>query len=51
MLSNYVAHYHEDRPHQGLANELIRGEPSRGGGEVVESERLGGLLRSYHRAA
>ena len=51
VLSNYVAHFHDERPHQGLGNELIHGEPSTGTGEVVETERLGGLLRSYHRAA
>ena len=47
----FVAHYHADRPHQGLGNELIDGAPSTGKGDIVETERLGGLLRSYHRAA
>ena len=51
VLREYVAHYHAERPHQGLGNELIRGEPRTGVGEVVETERLGGLLRSYRRAA
>ena len=51
VLRDYAAHYHTERPHQGLGNELIDGEPSRGTGEVVVHERLGGLLNSYQRAA
>jgi transposase InsO family protein len=52
-LREFVAHYHEERPHQGVGNELLRppagGQPR--GGEVVADERLGGLLRSYRYAA
>jgi transposase InsO family protein len=51
VLSSYVDHYHAERPHQGLGNELIAGEPSSGNGDVVSTERLGGLLRHYHRSA
>ena len=52
-LTEFVAHYHEDRPHQGLDNRLITPSiveqpPS---GMVVADERLGGLLRSYRRVA
>ena len=50
-LREYVAHHHNERPHQGLGNELIDGEPPNGVGGVVVHERLGGLLNSYHRAA
>jgi transposase InsO family protein len=50
-VREYVEHYNTERPHQGLGNELINGRPSTSAGEVVETERLGGLLRSYHRAA
>jgi hypothetical protein len=41
------------RLHQGLGNELVspRTIEGSGAGEVVETERLGGLLRSYQRAA
>jgi hypothetical protein len=39
------------RPHQGVGNELINGRPSASAGELVETKRLSGLLRSYHRAA
>jgi transposase InsO family protein len=52
-LREYGAHFHQERPHQGLGNEVI--DPHLGDdsptGEVVETQRLGGLLRSYHRAA
>ncbi len=52
-LREYVAHFHHERPHQGLGNELVvppdgAGSPT---GEVVVDERLGGLLRSYRRTA
>ena len=54
-LREYGAHFHRERPHQGLGNELI-GRPESpvvgdDDGEVVESERLGGLLLSYSRVA
>jgi len=39
----YAAHYHRERNHQGIENQLI--EPS------GRAERLGGMLRFYHRAA
>ena len=50
--ADYVAHYHRERNHQGLGNELITPEsrPLRGT-PVRCRERLGGLLRYYHRAA
>ncbi len=51
-IDEYVAHYHLDRNHQGLGNRLIDSEPSEVPATRVESrERLGGILRSYHRAA
>jgi putative transposase len=51
-LDEFVAHYHRERNHQGLGNELITPEthPLRGT-QVRCRERLGGLLRYYHRAA
>jgi putative transposase len=51
VLREYAAHYHAERPHQGLGNELIEGEPTPGDGDVIVNQRLGGLLRSYSRAA
>ena len=52
-IHSYVAHYHGERNHQGLANQLI--EPAekvgRDEGVIDCRERLGGLLRYYHRKA
>jgi len=46
------AHYHEERNHQGIGNRLIT--PRRPVGEhqrdIRCSQRLGGMLRFYHRA-
>jgi transposase InsO family protein len=49
----YAAHYHRDRSHQGLDNRLIEPDERSGSAfSVVEcAQRLGGLLRFYHRAA
>jgi putative transposase len=51
VLEQYLAHYNCERNHQGLGNELIDGAPQVGGGPVECAERLGGLLKYYHRAA
>ncbi len=52
-LREYGVHFHSERPHQGLGNGIIAPEQSTGSptGKVVETERLGGLLRSYDRSA
>ncbi len=50
-IDEYVAHYHENRPHQGIGNERIDGDDVVSEGDVVCDERLGGLLKSYRRAA
>jgi putative transposase len=51
--SEFMAHYHSERNHQGLANALICPEPEHGGGEgeVNRRERLDGLLNYYYRKA
>ena len=52
-VNQYLEHYHAERPHRGLGNELIvpmEQSPSMDT-KVETTERLGGLLRSYHRAA
>lgn len=53
LLGDYLNHYHMERNHQGLENELIK--PS---ADVISldrpvrrRERLGGLLNYYYRAA
>ena len=49
-LDECVAHYHGERNHQGLGNELIA--PAAAAGTQVRCrDRLGGLLRYYYRAA
>ncbi|RKY08504.1 MAG: hypothetical protein DRP56_04025 [Planctomycetota bacterium] len=50
LIQEYIAHYHGERAHQGLDNELIE-PPPQGEGEIVCQERLGGLLKFYRRAA
>ena len=49
----FVSHYHEERNHQGLGNELI--EPNQSDrsadGPIRCLRRLGGLLKYYHRDA
>jgi len=52
-LTQYQAHYHAERNHQGLHNQLIAPEPevSEQTGQVVRRERLGGLLIYYYREA
>jgi len=46
-VAEFVAHYHTERNHQGLANELIEAECHQDGGRVRRRERLGGLLNYY----
>jgi putative transposase len=51
-LAEFLVHYHRERNHQGLGNELIddgRGEHH--GGRLRRRQRLGGLLSYYYRAA
>ena len=52
VIDEFVAHYHRERNHQGLDNELITPQSALNGGTSLRCrERLGGLLRYYHRAA
>ena len=52
-LSEYIEHYHAERNHQGKDNVLLfpRDTSVRRTGPVQCRERLGGLLRYYHREA
>jgi hypothetical protein len=52
-VREYLAHYHGERNHQGLGNRiLVPGDDvGRESGEIQSRERLGGLLRYYHRKA
>ena len=51
-IYEYFEHYHTERNHQGIGNELI-GALTAGPkeGRVVSRERLGGMLRYYERVA
>jgi len=52
VLDEFVTHDHWERNHQGLGNELIMPKTRPLGGTRVRCpERLGGLLRYYHRTA
>jgi len=50
-IHQYLAHYHTERNHQGLDNQLIapEGAVDCQTGHVVRRERLGGLLSYYYR--
>ena len=53
-VQSFVAHYHSERNHQGLANRLICPEVDdlvNTGGVVQRRKRLGGMLNYYYRAA
>jgi putative transposase len=58
LLGQYLGHYHQERPHQGLDNVPPDGSsraeeagPLSAAAEVRCQERLGGLLKHYYRAA
>ena len=52
-LREYCTHFLRERPHQGLGNNLIspQSKDCSPTGAIAETERLGGLLRNYYRAA
>jgi len=52
-IGEYMAHYHEERNHQGLENRLIRPRPRRAmnAALIQRRPRLGGMLNYYYRAA
>jgi putative transposase len=55
LCSEYLAYYHEDRPHQSLDNKTIRNRRRVPATDAVPlktvrcRQRLGGLLKSYSR--
>ena len=52
-VAEFLSHFHAERNHQGLGNRLIEPgeEVGRTAGHVACRERLGGMLRYYHRQA
>jgi transposase InsO family protein len=54
VLNEYLLHYHAERPHQGKGNVMLfpRARADQGPeGPIQCRERLGGLLKYYHRKA
>jgi putative transposase len=58
ILAAWLEYYHLWRPHQGLGNVLIRGEPASENPiddfcreNIVCHDTLGGLLKHYERKA
>jgi hypothetical protein len=49
-VTEFGAHYHRERNHQGLENALIESAPVSRAGRVHRQSRLGGLLNFYRRA-
>lgn len=52
-IKEYLAHYHEERNHQGLDHKIILpgAEVGQGDGGIQCCERLGGMLNYYYRKA
>jgi len=52
-VTQFMEHYHLERPHQGKGNQLLFPAPVSPGhaGRIKCHERLGGLLKFYQHAA
>ena len=52
-ITEFVTHYHSERNHQGRDNQLLFSDAAatRRTGPIAYRERLGGLLKYYHRPA
>jgi putative transposase len=52
-VTEFVRHFHHERPHQGLDHQILQPGPEAGRTEGVITchERLGGMLKYYYRAA
>ena len=48
-ISEFMTYYLRERPHRGLGGAMIDPWPQDEEGEIVEFQRLGGLLKSYRR--
>jgi transposase InsO family protein len=52
LIREYMAHYHAERPHQGLGGAFVRpADVHAADGPLVKRERLGGLLNYDYREA
>jgi hypothetical protein len=52
-VHEFLVHYHAERNHQGMANRILDPgqEVGRTTGSIRCRQRLGGMLRYYHRQA
>ena len=51
-IAEFVTHYHAERNHQGIGNELIQSlGRADGHGRICRRQRIGGVLNYYYRAA
>jgi putative transposase len=52
-IAEYMAHFHEERNHQGLENRSIHAKPAIVTDDAIINRRtrLGGMLSYYHRVA
>ena len=51
VTREYMIHYHRERNHQALNNELIEPVELPKTGEILVNQRAGGLLKFYYRKA
>ena len=56
FLKEYEEHYHFERNHQGIENQIVKVNDTlqhsqKGEGEILKKERVGGLLNYYYRKA
>jgi transposase InsO family protein len=54
-VTEFIEHYHIERPHQGRDNAILFprpvSDPQPRDGPIICRQRLGGLLKFYHRKA
>jgi transposase InsO family protein len=52
-VAQFVDHYHRERNHQGVGNQILLPGPTaaNSNGRIRRRERLGGLLSFYYREA
>ena len=50
-IKEFAEHYHDERSHQGIGNQLVSRAQPQTVGSVEVSQRLGGMLSYYHRRA
>ena len=52
LVREFVEHYHQERNHQGIGNQLIDRPPAPPAtGSIRRRERVGGVLSYYYRSA